>query len=94
MACNHPNIVHIYDVYENSYNGTPCLFIVMERMCGGELFTRIQVAFFPLINKLYNYLCLGTSEIGLYGARSRKNLLCNLLSYPAFTFYEYWQVTF
>lgn len=42
MACNHPNIVHIFDVYENSYNGTPCLFIVMERMTGGELFTRIQ----------------------------------------------------
>jgi len=42
QACSHPNIVHIYDVYENSYNGTACLFIVMERMGGGELFTRIQ----------------------------------------------------
>jgi serine/threonine protein kinase len=42
MACNHENIVHIYDVYENSHNGIDCLFIVMERMTGGELFVRIQ----------------------------------------------------
>lgn len=37
MACNHSNIVQIFDVYENNYNGTPCLFIVMERMTGGEV---------------------------------------------------------
>jgi serine/threonine protein kinase len=37
QACNHQNIVKIFDVYENNYNGTPCLFIVMERMNGGEV---------------------------------------------------------
>lgn len=41
-ACQHPNIVKIYDVYENSYNGIPCLLLVMECMTGGELFSRIQ----------------------------------------------------
>lgn len=35
MACSHPNIVRIFDVYENNYNGAACLFIVMERMTGG-----------------------------------------------------------
>ncbi|KAI6188549.1 Non-specific serine/threonine protein kinase [Aphelenchoides besseyi] len=42
LACGHPNIVTIFDVYENQYNGMACLFIVMERMTGGELFARIQ----------------------------------------------------
>lgn len=42
MACEHPNIVRIYDVYEQQYNGMACLFIVMERMSGGELFGKIQ----------------------------------------------------
>ena len=45
QACAHPNIVKIYDVYENTYNGIPCLLLVMEEMNGGELFTRIQVFF-------------------------------------------------
>uniref|UniRef100_A0A914BYX8 non-specific serine/threonine protein kinase n=1 Tax=Acrobeloides nanus TaxID=290746 RepID=A0A914BYX8_9BILA len=39
---NHPNIVRVYDVYENTYNGIACLFVVMECMRGGELFTQIQ----------------------------------------------------
>ncbi|KAI1718720.1 protein kinase domain-containing protein [Ditylenchus destructor] len=42
LACTHPNIVKIYEVYENTYNGIACLFLVMECMTGGELFTRIQ----------------------------------------------------
>lgn len=42
QACAHPNIVRIFDVYENSYNGIPCLLLIMECMTGGELFTRIQ----------------------------------------------------
>ncbi|KAF7636038.1 Protein kinase domain-containing protein [Meloidogyne graminicola] len=42
QSCSHPNIVKIYEVYENCYNGIPCLLLVMERMTGGELFTRIQ----------------------------------------------------
>lgn len=36
------NIVRIYDVYENTYNGVKCLLVVMECMSGGELFSRIQ----------------------------------------------------
>uniref|UniRef100_A0A915CVH4 non-specific serine/threonine protein kinase n=1 Tax=Ditylenchus dipsaci TaxID=166011 RepID=A0A915CVH4_9BILA len=42
LACSHPNIVKIYEVYENTYNGIACLFLIMECMTGGELFTRIQ----------------------------------------------------
>ncbi|XP_072027648.1 MAP kinase-activated protein kinase 2-like isoform X1 [Amphiura filiformis] len=41
-ACPHPNIVYIKDLYENMYNGHRCLLVVMERMEGGELFSRIQ----------------------------------------------------
>lgn len=37
LSCNHPNIVKIYEVYENTYNGIACLFLVMERMVGGNL---------------------------------------------------------
>uniref|UniRef100_A0A914BYJ6 non-specific serine/threonine protein kinase n=1 Tax=Acrobeloides nanus TaxID=290746 RepID=A0A914BYJ6_9BILA len=29
-VANHPNIVRVYDVYENTYNGIACLFVVME----------------------------------------------------------------
>lgn len=47
LARDHPNIVRIYEVYENTYNGIACLFLIMECMSGGELFTRIQV------NKLF-----------------------------------------
>uniref|UniRef100_A0A3Q3R8G4 non-specific serine/threonine protein kinase n=1 Tax=Monopterus albus TaxID=43700 RepID=A0A3Q3R8G4_MONAL len=36
------NIVRIVDVYENLYQSRKCLLIVMERMDGGELFSRIQ----------------------------------------------------
>uniref|UniRef100_A0AAY4EFC6 non-specific serine/threonine protein kinase n=1 Tax=Denticeps clupeoides TaxID=299321 RepID=A0AAY4EFC6_9TELE len=39
-ACAH--VVRIVDVYENLYQGTKCLLIVMECMDGGELFSRIQ----------------------------------------------------
>ncbi|XP_033116390.1 MAP kinase-activated protein kinase 2-like isoform X2 [Anneissia japonica] len=39
-ACK--QIVNIKDVYENIYNGTRCLLVVMECMEGGELFSRIQ----------------------------------------------------
>lgn len=46
-ASAHPNIVRIYDVYENTYNGIACLFVVMECMLGGELFARIQVIAYP-----------------------------------------------
>lgn len=42
IACNHKNIVKIFDVYENTYNTVKCLLVVMECMEGGELFTRIQ----------------------------------------------------
>jgi len=42
LACNHPNVVRIFAVYENTYNGIACLFLIMEHMGGGELFTRIQ----------------------------------------------------
>uniref|UniRef100_A0A914HTQ6 non-specific serine/threonine protein kinase n=1 Tax=Globodera rostochiensis TaxID=31243 RepID=A0A914HTQ6_GLORO len=42
LASVHVNIVKIYDIYENTYNGIPCLLLVMECMTGGELFTRIQ----------------------------------------------------
>lgn len=30
MASNHKNIVRIYDVFENVYNGIKCLLVVME----------------------------------------------------------------
>lgn len=30
MTCSHKNIVKIYDVYENTYNGVRCLLVVME----------------------------------------------------------------
>uniref|UniRef100_A0A8D3C9N5 non-specific serine/threonine protein kinase n=1 Tax=Scophthalmus maximus TaxID=52904 RepID=A0A8D3C9N5_SCOMX len=36
------NIVRIIDVYENLYQSKKCLLIVMDRMKGGELFSRIQ----------------------------------------------------
>ncbi|XP_051532509.1 MAP kinase-activated protein kinase 2-like isoform X1 [Myxocyprinus asiaticus] len=39
-SCTH--IVRIVDVYENLYLNRKCLFIVMECMDGGELFSRIQ----------------------------------------------------
>ncbi|KAL3120654.1 hypothetical protein niasHT_007946 [Heterodera trifolii] len=42
VASGHANIVKVYDIYENNYNGIPCLLLVMECMTGGELFTRIQ----------------------------------------------------
>lgn len=42
VACAHKNIVRIFDVYENVYNGIKCLLVVMECMEGGELFARIQ----------------------------------------------------
>ncbi|XP_040578647.1 MAP kinase-activated protein kinase 2 isoform X1 [Lepeophtheirus salmonis] len=38
--CKH--IVNIKDVYENKYDDTKCLLVVMECMQGGELFQRIQ----------------------------------------------------
>ncbi|XP_049847207.1 MAP kinase-activated protein kinase 2-like isoform X2 [Schistocerca gregaria] len=41
-ASNCRHIVHIIDVYENSYSGNKCLLVVMECMEGGELFQRIQ----------------------------------------------------
>uniref|UniRef100_A0A7E4ZZM2 non-specific serine/threonine protein kinase n=1 Tax=Panagrellus redivivus TaxID=6233 RepID=A0A7E4ZZM2_PANRE len=41
-ASRHPHIVRIFEVYENTYNDVNCLFVVMECMAGGELFTRIQ----------------------------------------------------
>uniref|UniRef100_A0A914YHL3 non-specific serine/threonine protein kinase n=1 Tax=Panagrolaimus superbus TaxID=310955 RepID=A0A914YHL3_9BILA len=41
-ASRHPHIVRIFEVYENTYNNVECLFVVMECMEGGELFTRIQ----------------------------------------------------
>jgi len=44
LACTHPNIVKIFEVYENTYNGIACLFLIIECM-NGELFTRIQVVF-------------------------------------------------
>lgn len=46
LARDHPNIVRIHDVYENNYNDIACLFLIMECMSGGELFTRIQVRIF------------------------------------------------
>lgn len=42
LSCQHRNIVKIFDVYENTYNGVRCLLVVMECMEGGELFSRIQ----------------------------------------------------
>lgn len=48
IGSGHQNIVNIYDVYENNYNNCACLFLVMECMEGGELFTRIQALFFNL----------------------------------------------
>ncbi|CAH1378048.1 hypothetical protein MTP99_019422 [Tenebrio molitor] len=39
-GCRH--IVNIIDVYENKYNSSTCLLVVMECMEGGELFQRIQ----------------------------------------------------
>ena len=41
-ASRHPHVVRIYEVYENTYNDVQCLFVVMEIMLGGELFSRIQ----------------------------------------------------
>ncbi|KAA0202932.1 hypothetical protein HAZT_HAZT005533 [Hyalella azteca] len=38
--CRH--VVSIIDLYENVYNNTKCLLVVMECMEGGELFQRIQ----------------------------------------------------
>ena len=60
QSCSHPNIVKIYDVYENCYNGVKCLLLVMERMDGGELFTRILV-FYKIILQIggrgFEYFC-------------------------------------
>ncbi|KAJ8949124.1 hypothetical protein NQ318_012872, partial [Aromia moschata] len=39
-GCRH--IVNVIDVYENKYNNSTCLLVVMECMEGGELFQRIQ----------------------------------------------------
>ncbi|KAJ8930858.1 hypothetical protein NQ314_016277 [Rhamnusium bicolor] len=39
-GCRH--IVNVIDVYENKYNSSTCLLVVMECMEGGELFQRIQ----------------------------------------------------
>jgi len=41
-ASNCLHIVNIHDVYENTFNGSKCLLVVMEGMMGGELFSRIQ----------------------------------------------------
>ncbi|KAH7730265.1 camk/mapkapk/mapkapk protein kinase [Aphelenchoides avenae] len=42
LASAHPNIVRVYEIYDNVCKGIPCLFVVMECMLGGELFARIQ----------------------------------------------------
>ena len=44
LACSHKNIVTIYDVYENLHKNAPALFVIMEKLNGGELFARIQVS--------------------------------------------------
>eukprot|EP00800_Vazella_pourtalesii_P011551 TRINITY_DN2780_c0_g1_i1.p1 TRINITY_DN2780_c0_g1~~TRINITY_DN2780_c0_g1_i1.p1 ORF type:complete len:365 (-),score=13.98 TRINITY_DN2780_c0_g1_i1:218-1312(-) len=41
-VCEQPNIVKIFDVFENNFNGVRSLVVVMENMQGGELFERIQ----------------------------------------------------
>lgn len=41
-ASGHAHIVAVLDVYENAYNDVQCLLVVMEKMEGGELFSRIQ----------------------------------------------------
>jgi serine/threonine protein kinase len=38
----HKNIVNIADVYENAFNGTKCLLVVVEFLSGGDLLTRFE----------------------------------------------------
>lgn len=38
----HENIVSIIDMYENSFEGTACLLLVVEFLEGGDLLTRFE----------------------------------------------------
>ena len=42
MARKCPYVVHVEDVYQNTYINQKCLLMVMECMEGGELFARID----------------------------------------------------
>uniref|UniRef100_A0AC35U5U8 Non-specific serine/threonine protein kinase n=1 Tax=Rhabditophanes sp. KR3021 TaxID=114890 RepID=A0AC35U5U8_9BILA len=42
MACSHPHIVKILDVFANKLENQNCLLVIMECMTGGELFSKIQ----------------------------------------------------
>lgn len=42
LACDHPNIVKIIDVFENQFCNQKCILLIMECMDGGELFQAIQ----------------------------------------------------
>uniref|UniRef100_A0A9J2PLK5 non-specific serine/threonine protein kinase n=1 Tax=Ascaris lumbricoides TaxID=6252 RepID=A0A9J2PLK5_ASCLU len=42
LACQHPNVAGVVDVYENLFRDARCLFVVMEYMSGGQLLDRIK----------------------------------------------------
>jgi len=42
VASGHPNIVKLIEVYNNFYDGSLCILLIMELLTGGELFERIQ----------------------------------------------------
>lgn len=87
-ACNHPNIVYIYDVYENLYNNVPCLLIVMERMTGGELFARIQVYLLYLLQFIFQYYKLSfivtfRKEPKMLSQKEKPQILCTPFARPS-----------
>ena len=43
LASAHPNIVRVYEIYDHTSKGIPCLLVAMECRIVGELFARIQV---------------------------------------------------
>ena len=56
MARKCPYVVHVEDVYQNTYINQKCLLMVMECMEGGELFARIdEVKIILLLIQKINY---------------------------------------
>uniref|UniRef100_A0A915BJX2 non-specific serine/threonine protein kinase n=1 Tax=Parascaris univalens TaxID=6257 RepID=A0A915BJX2_PARUN len=42
LACQHPNVARVVDVYENLFRDARCLFVVAEYMSGGQLLEIIK----------------------------------------------------
>lgn len=53
QVANHPNVVCIGDMFENTFDEIRCLLVVVEFMAGGDLLTMQVLPSFPLMNMIY-----------------------------------------